>query len=87
MSLVMNFGMSTGFAPVDLVNLAPLMPAVMRFDYVRIYQDPSAPTPQSVTCDPPGMETTSYIAKHLEAYTNTNKTHWYVVHAKELYTY
>ena len=76
MSLVMNFGMSTGFAPVDLVNLAPLMPAIMRFDYVRIYQDPNAPTPQSVTCDPPGMETTPYIAKHLEAYTNPNITHW-----------
>ncbi len=73
MAMVMNFGMSTGFAPVDLIDLSPLMPATMRFDYVRIYQDPSV---QSITCDPSGMETTSYIAKHMEAYTNPNKTHW-----------
>ena len=42
MALVMNFGMSNSFAQVFLPNLAELMPATMRFDYVRIYQDASA---------------------------------------------
>lgn len=76
MSMVMNFGMASGFAPVNLTGLAPLMPATMRFDYVRIYQDPNS---QSITCDPKGYETTQYIADHIEAYTNPNKTHWYVL--------
>ena len=77
MALVMNFGMSASFALLNLTGLAPLMPATMRFDYVRIYQDPSA---HSVTCDPPGMETTDYIAQHASAYTNPNKTLWYFSH-------
>ena len=48
MALVMNFGMSNSFAQVFIANLAALMPATMRFDYVRIYQDSSryvAPNP------------------------------------------
>jgi beta-glucanase (GH16 family) len=69
MAVVMNFGMSYSFTDVFLANLAQLMPATMRFDYVRIYQDPNA---GSVTCDPPGYSTTSYIAKHMKAYTNPN---------------
>ena len=75
MALVMNFGMSNSFAALNFTGLAPLMPATMRFDYVRIYQDPDA---MSVTCDPSGMETTAYIASHLDAYNNPNKTLWYV---------
>lgn len=74
----MNFGMSNGFAPVNLPGLDKLLPAVMRFDYVRIYQNPDS---QSVTCDPPGYETTSYIRNHKPAYTNPNLTHWYVLSA------
>ncbi|KAI9738437.1 MAG: hypothetical protein M1818_005334 [Claussenomyces sp. TS43310] len=73
MALVMNFGMSNSFAQVFLPNLATLMPATMRFDYVRIYQDPNA---ISLTCDPPGYPTTDYIANHPEAYQNPNKTLW-----------
>ncbi|MCJ1267455.1 hypothetical protein MMC22_007340 [Lobaria immixta] len=73
MAMVMNFGMSNGFAPVDLPGLGPLLPATMRFDYVRIYQDPGS---VSVTCDPPDYETTSYIRNHLSAYTNPNITRW-----------
>ncbi|KAI9677722.1 MAG: hypothetical protein M1829_002494 [Trizodia sp. TS-e1964] len=73
MSLVMNFGMSDSFAQVNLPALSALMPAKMRFDYVRIYQDPAN---QMVSCDPPGYETTDYIASHPEAYTNPNKTSW-----------
>ena len=75
MAVVMNFGMSFSFAQVFLANLAQLMPATMRFDYVRIYQDPGA---ISVTCDPPGYPTTPYIAKHAKAYNNPNLTSWYV---------
>ncbi|KAI9681377.1 MAG: hypothetical protein M1817_002660 [Caeruleum heppii] len=73
MSMIMNFGMSASFAQLDLPGLDRLMPATMRFDYVRIYQDPSA---VSVTCDPPGYETTEYINAHLESYNNPNKTQW-----------
>ena len=76
MSMVMNFGMSTGFSSLNLTGIAPLLPATMRFDYVRIYQDPGS---ESVTCDPDGYETTSYINEHIEAYTNPNLTRWYVL--------
>lgn len=78
MAMVMNFGMSNGFAPVNLPGLDKLLPAVMRFDYVRIYQNPNS---QSVTCDPPGYETTSYIRNHMSVYTNPNVTLWYVLSA------
>jgi beta-glucanase (GH16 family) len=73
MSIVVNFGMSNGFASLDMAGLAKLMPATMRIDYVRIYQ-PEGQT--SVTCDPPGYETTQYISLHSEAYNNANLTTW-----------
>ncbi|MCJ1243946.1 hypothetical protein MMC30_001143 [Trapelia coarctata] len=73
MAMVMNFGMSNSFASLNFTGLGKLMPATMRFDYVRIYQDPDA---TSVTCDPPGMETVDYILQHQDAYYNTNKTLW-----------
>jgi beta-glucanase (GH16 family) len=63
MSVVMNFGMSNSFATVFLANLAQLMPATMRFDYLRIYQDPDN---VMVTCDPPDYPTTEFIANHPE---------------------
>lgn len=75
MSLIMNFGMSTGFSAINLTGIASTLPATMRFDYVRIYQNPNS---VSVTCDPPDYPTTSYINQHKEAYANPNKTHWYV---------
>lgn len=75
MSIIMNFGMSQGFSALNLTGIAPLLPATMRFDYVRIYQDPNS---QSITCDPEGYETTPYIAEHNDVYTNPNKTLWYV---------
>lgn len=74
MALVLNYGMSMSFAALNLTGLAPLMPATMRFDYIRLYQDPNS---ESITCDPPGYETTDYISKHLDSYTNANKTLWY----------
>ena len=75
MSLIMNFGMSTGFSALNLTGIATTLPATMRFDYVRIYQSSDS---VSMTCDPADYPTTSYINEHMEAYTNPNKTHWYV---------
>ena len=73
MAIVMNFGMSNGFAQLNLTGLGPLMPATMRFDYVRIYQDEEN---ELITCDPPGYPTTKYIATHPEPYNNPNLTSW-----------
>jgi beta-glucanase (GH16 family) len=73
MAMIINFGMSNGFAALNLTGLATLMPATMRLDYIRIYQDEGA---SIVTCDPPGYPTTDYIAKHPEPYNNPNLTHW-----------
>lgn len=75
MAMVMNFGMSNGFSQLNLTGLAHLMPATMRVDYLRIYQDEDN---QSVTCDPPGYPTTDYIAAHPLPYSNPNLTHWLV---------
>ena len=75
MAMIMNFGMSSGFAPLNLTGLQPLLPATLRFDYVRIYQDPES---ESLTCEPSGYETQSYIYNHLDAYTDPNVTLWYV---------
>jgi beta-glucanase (GH16 family) len=62
MSIIMNFGMSNSFSQVLLANLAPLMPATMRFDYIRIYQEDGDGS--MITCDPPNYPTTDYIANH-----------------------
>ncbi|KAI9781853.1 MAG: hypothetical protein M1839_005645 [Geoglossum umbratile] len=76
MSIVANFGMSSTFAPIDLAHLKQLFPSHMRLDYIRIYQKPGS---ESLTCDPPGYETTSYIKNHADVYSNPNITSWYVV--------
>ncbi|RDW90445.1 SKN1/KRE6 family beta-glucan synthesis-associated protein [Aspergillus mulundensis] len=70
LAVVMNLGMAWNFAPID-DDIKKQIPAYMRFDYIRIYQDPDE---VSVTCDPPGWETTGYIEEHPRAYTNYNKT-------------
>ena len=72
MALIMNMGMADNFAPQNK-SIIDFMPAILRFDYVRIYQDPDD---ESVTCDPPGYETTEYIEKHRKAYDNWNFTTW-----------
>ncbi|EFQ99490.1 hypothetical protein MGYG_02502 [Nannizzia gypsea CBS 118893] len=71
MALIANLGMSNSFAALNLTGLAPLFPATMRIDYIRIYQEKGK---KSVTCDPPGMETTDYIKKHKDVYHNPNLT-------------
>jgi len=72
MSVIVNFGISTGFAQLNLTGLGPLMPATMRLDYIRIYQGDD----DEMTCDPEGYPTTEYIAKHPKPYNNQNYTHW-----------
>jgi beta-glucanase (GH16 family) len=73
LALIINFGMSSGFAALNLTGLAPLMPATMRVDYVRIYQEEGQ---EMVTCDPPGYPTTEYIRKHPIPFNNPNMTRW-----------
>ncbi|KAL3422415.1 hypothetical protein PVAG01_06571 [Phlyctema vagabunda] len=73
MSIIMNFGMSNSFSQVFLAELNKMMPATMRIDYIRIYQEEGK---ESVTCDPPGYPTTSYIKKHPAPYANPNLTDW-----------
>ena len=73
MALVVNFGMSNGFSAINFPEITALLPATMRIDYVRIYQDPNN---EMMTCDPPNYPTTQYIREHPQAYLNPNKTHW-----------
>lgn len=69
MYILLNLGMSENFGKVDLTNL--VFPAVLRVDYVRVYQD----TDQlNIGCDPPLYPTADYIANNLEAYQNPNIT-------------
>lgn len=80
MTIIANFGMSNSFAAIDLAQIAAMLPAVMRIDYIRIYQ---AEGEEIMTCDPEGYETTGYIKKHPDAYENPNHTDWYVSHHRE----
>ncbi|KAF2470578.1 beta-glucan synthesis-associated protein SKN1 [Lindgomyces ingoldianus] len=73
LSLIANFGMSNSFAAINLTGIASTLPATMRIDYIRIYQDEGN---EMVTCDPPGYPTTDYIRKHPEPYNNPNMTSW-----------
>jgi beta-glucanase (GH16 family) len=72
MSLVINFGMSPSFAAINWTSIGTLLPATMRVDYVRIYQDDDG----EMTCDPVDFPTTQYIADHPEPYNNPNVTKW-----------
>jgi beta-glucanase (GH16 family) len=69
MSIVLNLGISNAWTQIDWTNL--VFPTVMRVDYVRWYQKKGE---KSVTCDPPGFETTQYIKRHMAAYSNPNLT-------------
>ena len=75
MSVVANLGMSTSFAAINLEKLMKQLPATMRIDYIRIYQNEDDKD-QVLSCDPPDYPTTDYIRKHLKAYTNPNLTDW-----------
>lgn len=69
MSIILNLGISNSWTGIDLADLK--FPTMMRIDYVRWYQKAGQ---HSVTCDPPGHETTDYIKAHSSAYTNYNLT-------------
>ncbi|RDW82075.1 putative glucan synthase subunit KRE6 [Coleophoma cylindrospora] len=73
MSIIVNFGMSDSFSQVFLSELSAMMPATMRVDYIRIYQEAGS---ESITCDPTDYPTTTYIANHPKAYENPNITSW-----------
>ena len=73
MAVIANFGMSNSFAAIDLAQIMEDLPAVMRIDYIRIYQPEDN---QIMTCDPEGYPTTPYIDAHPEPYANPNLTDW-----------
>ena len=73
MTIVMNLGMANSFSSINLTGIGGLLPATMRFDYVRIYQDKNS---KSLSCDPSGYETSEYINGHADAYLNPNVTNW-----------
>ncbi|KAF2497613.1 beta-glucan synthesis-associated protein SKN1 [Lophium mytilinum] len=73
LALIVNFGMSNGFSAINLTGIGSTLPATMRLDYIRIYQDEGN---ELMTCDPPGYETTGYIEDHPEPYSNPNLTLW-----------
>ncbi|KAF3922140.1 hypothetical protein ABW21_db0200002 [Orbilia brochopaga] len=73
MTIILNLGMGTSFQLPNYPEISKLLPAKMRVDWVRIYQPEGE---ESITCDPPGYETTKYIQDHLVAYTNPNLTSW-----------
>lgn len=75
MTLVTNLGMSPTFANIDWSQL--VFPAIMRVDYIRIYQNrDDAAFGHTLGCDPPVYETTEYIAQHPRAYLDWNATTW-----------
>ncbi|KAJ7312598.1 beta-glucan synthesis-associated [Mycena albidolilacea] len=71
MYVIMNLGLSENFGFIDFDHLT--FPAVMRVDWVRVYQDPDN---VQVGCNPPDYPTADYINQYLEAYTNPNLTTW-----------
>ncbi|EJD00931.1 beta-glucan synthesis-associated [Fomitiporia mediterranea MF3/22] len=71
MYIIMQFGMSTNFATVDLEHLP--FPSTMLVDYVRVYQKKGQ---KNIGCDPEDFPTADYINTYLEAYTNPNLTTW-----------
>ncbi|KAJ6462076.1 beta-glucan synthesis-associated protein KRE6 [Mycena sanguinolenta] len=71
MYIIMNLGLSENFGTIDFDHLT--FPAVMRIDWVRVYQDPDN---VQVGCNPADYPTAEYINEYMEAYTNANLTTW-----------
>ncbi|KAJ6519664.1 beta-glucan synthesis-associated protein [Mycena sanguinolenta] len=71
MYIIANLGMSLNFGAVDFDHLT--FPAVMRVDYIRVYQPADA---INIGCDPKDFPTQAYINQYMEAYTNPNLTTW-----------
>lgn len=68
---ILNFGMSEQFGKVDFDNL--VFPAIMKVDYIRIYQRSDI---INIGCSPDDYPTAAFIDKHAGAYTNSNLTVW-----------
>lgn len=82
LALIFNVGMSPTFAPPYVAGVKALLPATMRIDYIRIYQDDAGffnGRDMWLSCDPPGYETTRYIARHGDAYGDWKKQRWCVI--------
>ncbi|KAJ6459006.1 beta-glucan synthesis-associated [Mycena sanguinolenta] len=71
MYILANLGMSTAFGLVDIEHLT--FPAIMRVDWVRVYQHPDN---INIGCDPVDFPTAAYIETYIDAYTNPNFTTW-----------
>ncbi|KAJ7207426.1 beta-glucan synthesis-associated protein KRE6 [Mycena pura] len=71
MYVIMNLGLSESFGAIDFEHLT--FPAVMRVDWVRVYQDADN---VQVGCSPPAFPTADYINQYIEAYTDANLTTW-----------
>lgn len=74
MAIIMNLGISRGFqADLDFDTLT--FPAIMKVDYVRVYQ-PDSYKEDLISCDPPDHPTKDFIERHREVYNNPNYTTW-----------
>ncbi|KAG7095496.1 hypothetical protein E1B28_006235 [Marasmius oreades] len=71
MAMVLNLGISQNWQNIRLNTLK--FPAEMAFDYVRIYQRKGQ---QNIGCNPKDYPTTDYISRHLDQYSDSNKTLW-----------
>lgn len=72
LAMIANLGMAPGFSAINYTGIESILPARLRIDYIRIYQDDTG----ELTCDPSGYPTTDYIKNHIVAYTNPNITSW-----------
>lgn len=79
LSIVINLALSDSFQRVKWNQIA--FPAVMKLDYVRVYQKDGQQ--DRISCDPPDHPTAKYIHNHLDVYTNNN----YTVFPKDKYPY
>ncbi|KAF8213214.1 glycoside hydrolase family 16 protein [Mycena galopus ATCC 62051] len=69
--IIANLGMSTNFGTVDLADLT--FPAIMRVDYIRVYQPTNA---INIGCDPADFPTAAYINQYPEVHFDPNLTTW-----------
>ncbi|KAF8683192.1 Glycoside hydrolase family 16 protein [Rhizoctonia solani] len=71
MYIIVNLGISPNFGAIDFEHLQ--FPTWMLVDWVRVYQPKGK---RNIGCDPEDFPTSTYINKHIEAYTNPNLTTW-----------
>ncbi|KAG8967767.1 hypothetical protein FRC03_009316 [Tulasnella sp. 419] len=71
MAIVLNLAISEGYQTVDPSTLT--FPALLKFDYVRVYQRKGE---LNIGCDPEDRPTAQYIQDHLPAFINPNYTTW-----------